>query len=401
MTIVEDVNEAISGEKSLNDSFTVESSTNSEKYVKAGSVKYKTRLADRDKSTSNKSCIGGNCRRVCENEGCNALLSRSCKNKYALMPQPEFDLYDVSPFDKIRRDKWRSADIRRFCRSCFMDQSIIDFNTHSWVLEPDLDKNYTVTMIMAHGAGGSRASYITQARQMAKVHGIRCILMDLAGHGARWGEKCTIKNCVKAIKEVLDFYDIKPAKEQEARGLKTLFFGSSWSGYIGYVAMGELSDYFSGMVADTCVLNLTRPREIIKWAGISAVVMTMSNYSLMEFTKKKWTAHDLPYTDFIESQFGVGLFGKCNPLRSIINFKLEKHIPKIRCPILFLNSTADPDGFDQKCQQKILDMLVTKDHSKVANFQGGNHFFSHDLRYFDQWIQTVVDFSKADTTIRM
>ena len=180
---------------------------------------------DCGKKTSRKSLLSGKSRGSCENVECNAFLCRTCKNKYVIAPRPCFSVEDnVDPYNKDVANEWRTAKFRRFCRTCYMEKSIIDFDTNSYVFNPPETKSEPkVTLIMAHGAGGSRATFITHAREMAKHHGIRCIVMDLAGHGARWNEKCTISNCIHAIKEVIETHKIGTAKEEGIYGRKTLF----------------------------------------------------------------------------------------------------------------------------------------------------------------------------------
>lgn len=343
-----------------------------------------------------KKYLTGKPRGLCENPECNAFLCKSCKKKYVLMPRSSMSLVDVDPYDSITANEWRNGKFRRYCRECYMEVSLIDFDTHSTVFEPSPEKNRNITIIFSHGAGGSRATFLTHAREMAKKYGIRSIVMDFAGHGARWEEKCTLKTCMNAIKEVLETYNIKKLEDQEVEGRKTFFVGSSWGGYMGYHAMGFFSEYFHGLIVDSSVRDLSRRKEKIKWSIISKVVDTASYYTMLTWVRKRWVLSGKPYMDCIEAKFGAGIYAKSKPMRTMAGFKFEDCIPKIKCPILFLNGTNDPDGYDPKCQEKILSLLMTREHSNVVLFEGGDHIFSHDFRFFEKWMKSTIDF--VDTT---
>ena len=352
---------------------------------------------DCGKKTSRKSRLTRKSRGACENDECNAFLCRICKNKYVIIPRPRFCVKDnVNPHDKDVANEWRTAKFHRFCRSCYMEKSIIDFDTNSFVFDPPETKSGPkITLIMAHGAGGSRATFITHAREMAKHHGFRCIVMDLAGHGARWNEKCTVSNCIGAIKEVLETHNIGTAKEEGMHGRKTLFVASSWGGYIGYDAMGELSEYFSGLITDSSMINFAKVSEKIKWATITSAVNHTSNYTQLRFLRKKWNAAGKSYMDCVEAKFGAGIFGYSNPMQTMVGFDFKKIIPKIKCPILFLCGTADPDGYSKKCEELIFKLIANKEHSKVVMFDEGDHLFSHDYVHFQKWIDSTVAFAET------
>jgi len=266
------------------------------------------------------------------------------------------------------------------------------------MFEPDPENDCKITLILSHGAGGSRVTFLTHARELTKKHGFRTIVMDWAGHGARWDEQCTVENCMKALKAVIHEYDIKTAEEEELRGRKTLLLGSSWGGYMCYLAAGEFPEYFSGIVTDSSMRDLSLRSEKIKWSIISKMVEKTSYSTQIKFLQKSWNAKGKPYMDCIEGKFGAGIFGKCRPFQTMEHFDFAECTPKIRCPILFLNGTKDCDGYDPTCQTKVLDLLATREQSRIVLFEGGDHLFSHDFRFFKKWIDSTADFAKAETT---
>jgi len=342
--------------------------------------------------------ISGKARGACANSSCDAFLCKECKNNFVLIPRENTYCMNVNPYDKERANEWRHTKFQRFCRSCYMDKNIIDFNTYSHVFNPEPENDCNITLILSHGAGGSRVTFITHARELTKRHGFRTIVMDWAGHGARWEEECTIDNCMNAIQEIFKHYDIMTAEEEEQRGRKTILCGSSWGGYMCYLAATNFPEYFSGVVTDSSMRDLSRRSEKLKWSIISKMVANSSYHSQIKFLQKSWNSKRKPYMDCIEGKFGAGIFGKCCPFQTMKNFDFKDCAPEIKCPILFLNGTNDSDGYDPKCQKMVLKLLPTRDQSRIVLFHGGDHLFSHDYRFFETWIESTASFAKAETT---
>ena len=320
-------------------------------------------------------------RGFCANKNCSSFLCRKCKNNHVLIPrEPE------------NPKNWKKAKFQRYCRNCYKAAANIDFDRKTDCFVPsDKTKATKVTIIMCHGAGGSRSSYIVHARAVADLYGHRCITIDLAGHGSRWEEECTVENCCKAMKEAFKTYGIKKTSEY-TNGEKTIFLGGSWGGFVTYYCAGELSEYCSGAVFECCTNDISKKKEMIKWGLLTTFVNRLSYHDQIRFIRSRWAKQNVCYLEFIETKLGCGLFGKANPFKSLVQHNFWDWIPKIQCPCIFLNGTKDSDGYHPKTQKKILNTLQKKDQSKVVLFEGGNHLFSNEIRHIRGWVDAVGQF---------
>lgn len=323
-------------------------------------------------------------RGMCANEDCDAFLCKECKNNHVLIPlRCESD-----------KENWRNAKIERFCRDCFMEVSILDFQKFTDVIEPKdpSKKKSGVTIIFVHGAGGSRATFREHAQMLADEYGHRGILVDLAGHGSRWNEECTLENCENAILEALREHCIKTAEEEAKHGNYTLLLGGSWGGYIVYYTLAKNPEYFAGAILEGSTVDMNNPREKLKWGMITSIVNRSSYHQQCKFIKKNWGRKNYDYV--VETKLGAGLFGRANPFHSIQNHNFWEWIPLIQCPCLFLNGTADHDGYDPVTQKKIFGLLAKKEESTIKLFEGGDHIFGCDRRFINEWMKSIQMFSR-------
>lgn len=329
----------------------------------------------------------------CENEGCDALLCRTCKKRWVLMDrQPR-----SSSCDNNGKGDWRTASFKRFCKSCYTSLSTIDFNFHSEIIEPtDADEvgGCPVTMIFAHREGRTRASFRPHARYLAEKYGYRSILMDYAGHGSRFEEECTVKNCVDAVREVIRSYDISTAQEAELRGHKTVFASSSWGGLVARDVARELGAYFSGVIFDSCCFDPHAPMERLKRGCLSALAKRVfSNYDHVRLLRAWWSLQSRKdsYLDLVDGNFAAGVFRSTNGLRSTDPRQWDRVVSDMACPVLFVNGTKDNRG--RRSRKKLLDRLGSMEECKLVFFEGGNDLVSHDLRFFNAWVEIAASFA--------
>lgn len=275
-----------------------------------------------------------------------------------------------------------------------MRYSTVDFNANSESIEPILpDQDSNMTVIFAHREGFSRVSFRAHAKYLAEKYGHRSILMDYPGHGSRWNEDCTAKNCVNAVREVLQKYDIRNAVEAESMGQKTVFVSSSWGGTMACHVMTELKEYFSGVVLDSCCVgDANTPLQKIRRGCYSMFVKNLSNYNQLRLLRSWWAYKGNSYVDFMGGNFGAGIFGKCNPTKAIDGKNMWENISEIKCPVLFLEGTNNQNRFNRRSLEKNICQLEAKAESKVVLFEEGDYMISHDLRFFNAWVETAARF---------
>jgi len=280
--------------------------TSSQDYNTPGELK--KCCTDCGRKTSARSMITAKRRGKCDNESCDAFLCRKCRKRWVLMDRHSECQHNKG--DKKKEKDWRTAKLKRFCSACYKNVSTIDFNFYSEIIEPTRpDEVSPVTIIFAHREGWSRASFRPHARYLAEKYGYRSILMDYAGHGSRFEEECTVENCVKSVREVLLSNGIPTSKGAEAMGQKTIFASSSWGGIMAQSVMAELQEYFSGVIFDSCCINMESPLERIKQGCWSAIAKRISYYNKLRLLRAWWSLRGHSYVDFIDGNFGAGSFG--------------------------------------------------------------------------------------------
>jgi len=321
-------------------------------------------------------------RGFCGNLDCDAFLCKSCKNNHPLIPYRE-----DKPVD------WKSAKIERFCKKCYMDLNILNFNSHYDIINPEPENFSGTTMVFTHGAGGTRLSFQAHAMAMMQKYGHRCILLDLAGHGSRWEEECTLENCEQNIRDALIHFNIKKKEEQIKNNERTVLVASSWGGYVSYFSLPKLSEYFSAAVFDASVVDMWSKSERLKWGVLSKIVDKTSYYTQLRFIRGRWVAKSNDYLNFHETKLAVGIYGKSNPCGSVDGRNMWEWIPNIQCPCLFINGTDDPDGYCRKTQQRIIDILPQGHKSTVYMYDGGDHLVSNDARYVGRWVEDAAEFA--------
>lgn len=277
---------------------------------------------------------------------------------------------------------------------------MIDFGTNVDVFEPPSEEKFSgTTYIISHGAGCSRASFRIHGRAMAERYGHRVILPDMPGHGSRMDEECTAESCVDSIRKVIKDFNIPSKKEQEANGQKTFFMGVSWSSYVGYSLLGELKEYFTGAILESCAVDLAKIYYDLPWRFVTFVVNNLSyqNQNRVLYFRLVTLRNSSRLLDFVETRFGAGIYGKSNPYKCAKDIKLWGCVPKIECPVLFLHAKDDHLGYDRGCQKKILKKLLRKDECEVYVFKNGDHVFSHDMKHFDKFLSVIHEFGERTT----
>lgn len=322
----------------------------------------------------------------CDNEGCDAFLCKSCKNRWVLLVSPERS-------DEERVGVWKNGEFKRFCKSCYMDLANIDFNSYSEVVEPKNSFQHSnTTIIFGHREGWCRASFRAHAKFLAENHGHVSILMDYPGHGSRWREECSVENCINAISNVLKAYNIPKARDAEASGKKTIFVSSSIGGIVACHAMRELKDYFSGIILDSCCSSVPW-RENIMHKSFSFFMKFLTQYNRLRLLRAIWILKGSSYVYITTGYFGAAAVGENDPMTNINCLDHLDLIAEFEIPTLILNGTNKEHSRNiEKNLQDVMELFKTKTESKVVLFEGGNHMISHDRRFFRAWVEVAASF---------
>lgn len=310
---------------------------------------------------------------------CKKLLCSTCASKYPLI------VFDPTKADESN-DISKNNNVQTFCKTCFQEESLLDFSKTSVVVEPTKDDANGITFVFAHGAGGSRAMYMAHAKIMAE-RGYKSVLFDFPGHGALVEEPLSLDACVATVKKVLTEHKLKP-------GDKTIYVGGSFGAYVGLLVLKECAKYFKGAILMDCGQNVGPGASLKARAGLwflKAITNNVSNKAMTgvmlgatEKSSAKWK--------IVESTFGAGFFffqgdKQVECLQGVAPAEI---IPDLDMPILFFNGAEDyrdsEDLWLELCKDK---------KSELKVYEKGDHFFCHDAQFVDDMLDRMDVFSKA------
>ncbi|KAL3906503.1 MAG: hypothetical protein SGILL_009245, partial [Bacillariaceae sp.] len=286
----------------------------------------------------------------------------------------------------------KNGTVYSYCKTCFQETSVLNFSKTYDVVNPTTTPSKSqdvTTLVWAHGGGACRALFRPHADLMAKK-GFRSILFDLPGHGSLVDHPLTLDECVKVVKSVLD--ENKLSKE------KTVYLGGSLGAYIGFYVLEKLKDRFCGAVLMDCGQNVGPGCSFKASAGIWVLrqaTKSLSNRGLMDAmlgVSKKSPA------DFklIESTFGAGNFFDqgVKQVECMHSVAPAEFIPTYDFPVLFFNGSEDYHDSDEKW----LSLCKDQEHSSLKLYEGGDHFFSHDTRFYQDVIDRIDNFATKVTS---
>jgi pimeloyl-ACP methyl ester carboxylesterase len=294
------------------------------------------------------------------------------------------------PFDASKPDEsndlTKNNKIQSFCKSCFRETSTLDFTkkTYEEINSEPATTGKGITLVMVHGGGASRAMFAPHARRLAE-RGFRCILVDLPGHGTLEDVPLTLDSCVETVGQV--YQECKLVQKS------TIYIGVSLGAYAGFYILDRLKEAFCGAVLLDCGQNVGPDCSLKARIGMWALKMAagnLSNKSLMNsmvsISRKSPAQYKL-----VESTFGAGMFfqqaGTAFP-ECMHSVSPAEHISQFEFPILFANGSEDHRDSETRWLEKCRDK-----RSSLKVYEGGDHFFTHDARFFEDLLDRVDKFS--------
>lgn len=306
---------------------------------------------------------------------CSASLCGTCAGKYPLIP---FDVSKGGETVEISKQ-----NIETLCKACFERTSTLDFSKTYDVMGPE---GSTTTIVLVHGGGGSRAMFRPHARILAEA-GFRCLLPDLPGHGSLVDMNLTLESCTSVIRNLLVENSVKS-------GDRVIYVGASFGAYLGFEILDRLQEFFSGAVMLDCGQNVGPGASLKARAGLwmlrLASSLASNNFLMSSFVPMLEKSR----ADFhlIESTFGAGVFfdqgaAICNCMQAVAP---ADKIPNFQFPVLFFNGSEDY----RDSEGRWLDACERRAQSSLTVFEGGDHFFTHDSRFVNDFMDTIVSFSE-------
>ena len=310
---------------------------------------------------------------------CQETLCLQCAGDQALIP---FEKNQEPP-------RLKKTSIKPYCKSCFKQVSILDYNKSYDVIEPSTPsvdpEKPNITLIWAHGGGGSRAMYRPHASALAQK-GYRSILMDLPGHGTLVETTTlTLDACVETVKNILD------NECSSHKASQVIYVGGSLGAYIGFYILEKLKTRFGGAILLDCGVNVGPGCSLKARAGIwflGKLSASMSNKAMMG--AMMGSVEKLGDYHLVECCFAGGMFfqqGKaiCDCMHSVAPADI---IPALDLPFLFFNGSED----HRDSESKWLALCKDRERSSLKVYEGGDHFFCHDSRFVDDMLHQMDKF---------
>jgi pimeloyl-ACP methyl ester carboxylesterase len=268
------------------------------------------------------------------------------------------------------------APIHNFCKACFQKVSLLDFSNKATILGPEAGT--APTFVFIHGAGGCRNMFEAHARQLSEENGFRCVLIDLPGHGSRMDETLTMDSAIETILRETNSHT-SPFK-----GMKPVAVGGSLGGYLLMEFIGRYPDVFDACVVAMCGQNVGVGRGMAASMGLyllEHLMKSMSSSSALklmidEACKNKHIDKDMltPILRtgmfFMENEGQISILKATNPVESLSKFEGF---------ILFINGSEDHRDSENV-------WLRAAKAGRLIDYQGGDHFFTHDRRFMQAFI---------------
>jgi pimeloyl-ACP methyl ester carboxylesterase len=313
-------------------------------------------------------------------KGCGERFCWNCIN-FACVTETEGD-------KAVAKGDLKAAGIASFCKACYQANSPLGFGTSNGVeiFEPAKDaKDKNANVFFAHGGGGCRLMFLPHAQELSKL-GYRAVIFDLPGHGTLMDSPLSLDSAITHISSLV-------AKYTKGRNL---YVGGSLGGYIGMELLARQPDVFSGAVITMCGQAVGTGASLMARAGLvllGGVSGNLSSASLLATMRNQANANGhLDPRMIMDGALRTGFFFGQNdaqiailrasdPVAGLGNFK---------GPVLFVNGSKDHRDSEKKWLEA--SNKGNGDKSMLVVYEGADHFFSHDERYYSRFMKDMAQF---------
>ena len=273
-----------------------------------------------------------------------------------------------------------SSTFNSFCRSCFNNLTTLDLSsTYKTIRGP---KNSRI-LVFLHGAGSTREMFLLHAKRLSNTY--TSVLIDLPAHGSLQDEIITLDSSIETVCRVV--------AELELNCKKPVLIGGSLGGYIGMELIGRHPDMFEASIILMCGQNVGLNRG---WAAGFGLIMMEYVFSMLssasignlmnsEAKKNGHISKEImkeiasgPGMFFAQASNYVKILRSTNPLQSL---------PKFKGKVLFINGSKDYRDSEHEWKNACM-------NGTLKVYQDADHFFSHDDRFIDRFIDDIDDFIK-------
>lgn len=309
-------------------------------------------------------------RRVCEPAvgGCGQAFCSACLN-HAFVPESE-------------AEKGLDANIATTCKECYKKGCSLDHSVTQDIIGPAGGE--AVSIVYAHGGGGCRTMFLEHAEAMVKL-GYRCVLFDFPGHGARMDEPLSLESAIQTIVQTISMY-APPCK-----GIKPIYVGGSLGGYVGMEFLGRHSDMVSGAIITMCGQNVGVGRSFKAGAALKIGKMVMPRIGVATILKgllgEIRKNGNIPASSVMSMALRTGMFFQQGrqQIEILLQTEPQPALRKVKIPVLFVNGSRDHRDSEQR-------WLESTEKGQLIVYDGADHFFSHDQRYAQRFVDDSAAF---------
>jgi pimeloyl-ACP methyl ester carboxylesterase len=262
---------------------------------------------------------------------------------------------------------------------CFKKLSNLGFDNNESVTILSAS-NPTTSVLFVHGGGGSRFMFLPHARDLVEKGPYQCILLDLPGHGVKMDDPLSLQSAMDWIIEV--------AKKHA--GPNAVYVGGSLGGYIGMELLGRYPTQFKSAVITMCGQDVgvgAGWTARVALSAFNALLPLMSSDTILNGLVKAARANGHLDADMVfETSVRTGSFfhsGK-EQVKILTDSNPRKSLPLFKGKILFINGSKD-----HRDSEHIWKGLCD---GRLIVYDGADHFFSHDDRFYNQFMNDLVEF---------
>ena len=281
------------------------------------------------------------------------------------------------------------------CEGCFRaaTNKFLNLDVAVEVIGPP--KGMGLSIVIVHGAGGSRAMFRRHAQDLASA-GYRCVLLDLPGHGGRWKETLTLDSAIDAISQAT------ADETAPYQGVLPVYLGASLGGFIGMELLGRRPRMFSAAIICCAAQTVGAGASFLARGalGIMSVVsrMMFAQTFVNQLLGVCRRAENLDADLVMETTIRTGFYFS-DPNSHVTILRRTNSVAAMKQffgPVMYADGAKDHHDMGEKllAVAKANETVngSAKPLSRWVLYPEGDHFFTHDRRYCREFVGDVVQF---------
>lgn len=223
--------------------------------------------------------------------------------------------------------------------------------------------------------------FLPHAKELVRRGPYKCILLDLPGHGVMMDHVLSLDSAIETILTVT----------KQHAGPNSIYIGGSLGGYIGMELIGKHPSVFKAAIIMMCGQNVGVGSGFMARMGLglfSTMIPNLSSATLLKglISSTKVNANLNPQFVFDTALRAGSFFQQSHEQIKILSESNPRaSLPLYQGRVLFINGSKD-----HRDSEEFWKSLAPM--GELVVYQGGDHFFSHDDRFFETLLQDMIQF---------